>query len=93
MRYFTKIEDVIISAESKDDINKHIEALGYSGYSDVEELTGEYTTYGPIRESATHCVYFSLDGGKTQEIEFEGTEDECQNYIEKQEFQCMFARY
>lgn len=39
-----------------------------------------------IKESkATHCVYFSLDGGKTQEIEFEGTEDECQHYIEKQE--------
>ena len=34
---------------------------------------------------ATHCVYFSMDGGKTQEIEFEGTEDECQDYIEKQE--------
>jgi hypothetical protein len=39
-----------------------------------------------INESkATHCVYFSLDGGKTQEIEFEGTEDECQDYIAKQE--------
>ena len=39
-----------------------------------------------IEESkATHCVYFSMDGGKTQEIEFEGTEDECYDYIEKQE--------
>lgn len=45
-----------------------------------------------LKESkATHCVYFSMDGGKTQEIEFEGTEDECQDYIEKQEAENEFG--
>lgn len=38
-----------------------------------------------LSELATHCVYFSMDGGKTQQIEFEGTEDECQDYVAKQE--------
>lgn len=48
-------------------------------------LSKESPMYREVNESATHCVYFSMDGGKTQEIEFEGTEDECQDYIEKQE--------
>ena len=36
-----------------------------------------------LKESATHCVYFNQDG--VEQVEFEGTEDECQDYIEKQE--------
>ena len=36
-----------------------------------------------LEESATHCVYFTQDG--IDQIEFEGTEDECQDYITKQE--------
>ncbi len=32
-----------------------------------------------LNESATHCVYFTQDG--KDQIEFEGTEDECKKYI------------
>ena len=32
-----------------------------------------------INESSTHCVYFKQDG--KEQVEFEGTEDECNKYI------------
>jgi rubrerythrin len=51
----------------------------------IEQLSGDLSMDG-LGESlteATHCVYFTQDG--IEQIEFEGTEDECQDYIEKQE--------
>lgn len=37
---------------------------------------------GSVVTESTHAVCYSLDGGRTEEIEFEGTEDECYQYIE-----------
>ncbi len=42
-------------------------------------LSVDSSMYKEVNESATHCVYFNQDG--KDQIEFEGSEDECNKYI------------
>ena len=60
----------------------------YKGpFKDGSKIKGRYicTRCGcenndePLTEAATHCVYFTQDG--IEQIEFEGSEDECNQYI------------
>lgn len=47
---------------------------------ELEQFIGSHNGRDKVNESvATHCVYFTQDG--IEQVEFEGTEDECYNYI------------
>ena len=88
---YNKGGDSVYECWGKEEFDEYVKEFGPITKEKAYKLFGMYDEVNRDRDGymieskATHCVYFSMDGGKTQEIEFEGTEDECQDYIEKQE--------
>lgn len=85
-KIYKDVEDVVI----EDDIANANEECPFcyttDGYKVIgqvaefdEEESEEETEDKELKESATHCVYFTQDG--IDQIEFEGSEDECNRYI------------
>lgn len=88
--------DVISQCEEIPEVKQLLDSCPYDVYITDNEHVLYGTTLGldtvkvyvsdkdnqsstELEESATHCVYFTQDG--IDQIEFEGSEDECYNYI------------
>ena len=71
------IDDTLIELADDFDVNRVKQMFGPIDESLKESV--DKSLKEPLSELATHCVYFTQDG--IEQIEFEGSEDECNQYI------------